>query len=88
MYTLSALSVIKKIGMHYFDFFIWRVFHSVLSYGICFLLLKVFPTETAVFSNLADITAKPISVNTALSVLMILGCAVIILDIESRKRKI
>lgn len=84
----QLLSVIKKIGMHYFDFFIWRVFHSVLSYGICFLLLKVFPTETAVFSNLADITAKPISVNTALSVLMILGCAVIILDIESRKRKI
>ncbi len=52
------------------------------------LLLKVFPTETAVFQIFADITAKPISVNTALSVLMILGCAVIILDIESRKRKI
>lgn len=84
----QLLSIIKKIGMHYFDFFIWRIFHSVLSYCICLLLLKMFPAETAVFSNFADITAKPISVNTALSVLMILGCAVIILDIESKKRKI
>ena len=84
----QLLSIIKKIGMHYFDFFIWRVVHAVTAYGVCFLLLKIFPTETAVFSNFADITAEPISVNTALSVLMILGCAVIILDIESRKRKI
>lgn len=84
----QLLSIIKKIGMGYFDFFIWRVIHAVVSYGVCFLLLKVFPTETAVFSNFSDITAEPISVNTALSVLMILGCAVIILDIESKKRKI
>ena len=84
----QLLSIIKKIGMQYFDFFIWRVFHAVLSYGICFLLLKIFPTELPVFSNFSNITTEIISVNTALSVLMIMGCGVIILDIESRKRKI
>lgn len=84
----QLLSIIKKAGMNYFDFFIWRVIHSVTAYGVCILLLKIFPSEAAVFSNFADITAEPISVNTALSVLMIIGCAVIILDIESRKRKI
>lgn len=84
----QLLSVIKNIGMNYFDFFIWRVIHAVLSYGVCFVILKIFPTELAVFSNFTDITAEPISVNTALSVLMIMGCAVIVLDIESRKRKI
>lgn len=84
----QLLSVIKKVGMRYFDFFIWRLVHAVSSYGICFLILKIFPTEIAVFSNFADLTAEPISVNTALSVLMIMGCAVIVLDIESKKRKI
>ncbi|MDE5996380.1 MAG: hypothetical protein K2G56_05620, partial [Eubacterium sp.] len=84
----QLLSIIKKVGMRYFDFFIWRIVHAVVSYGVCFLLLKVFPSEAEVFSNFADITAEAISVNAALSVLMILGCAVIILDIESRKRKI
>lgn len=84
----QLLSIIKKVGMNYFDFFVWRIIHSLISYGICFLLLQAFPSEAAVFSNLADVTAEPISVNSALSVLMILGCAVIILDIESRKRKI
>ena len=84
----QLLSIIKKIGMQYFDFFIWRVFHAVSSYGICFLLLKIFPTELAVFSNFSNVTTEIISVNTALSVLMIMGCGVIILDIESRKRKI
>lgn len=84
---LQLLSVIKKIGMRYFDFFIWRIVHSLLSYGICSVFLKLFPPETAVFSNSADSIAAPFSVNLSLSVLMAIGCAVIVLDIESRKRK-
>ena len=84
----QLLSVIKKVGMRYFDFFIWRVVHAVCAYMVCSLLLRIFPTETAVFSNFSDITAEPVSISAALSVLMIMSCAVIVLDIESKKRKI
>ncbi len=83
----QLFSIIKRIGMRYFDFFIWRVIHAILSYVICLLLLKIFPTEIPVFSNSAQSVAVPFSVNLTLSVLMILGCAVIVLDIESKKRK-
>ncbi len=83
----QLFSIIKCIGMRYFDFFIWRVIHAILSYIICLLLLKVFPTEIPVFSNSAQSVVVPFSVNLTLSVLMILGCAVIVLDIESKKRK-
>lgn len=83
----QLFSIIKRIGMHYLDFFIWRIIHAVISYFVCLLLLKIFPVETAVFSNSAESIAVPFSVNITLSVLMIIGCAVIVLDIESRKRK-
>lgn len=83
----QLFSVIKKIGMRYFDFFIWRVAHSVLSYAVCYVLVRMFPEGSAVFSNSAENIAVPFSVNLTLSVLMIFGCAVIVLDIESRKRK-
>lgn len=83
----QLLSIIKKINMSYFEFFVWRILHAVLSYGTCCLLLKLFPTDISVFSNSAGSVAVPYSLNLTLSALMILGCAVIILDIESKRRK-
>lgn len=83
----QLLSIIKKIGMSYFEFFVWRIIHGLFSYGVCFLLLQIFPTEITVFSNSAQSIAVPFSLNLTLSALMIIGCAVIVLDIESKKRK-
>ncbi len=83
----QLFSIIKKAGMRYAEFFLWRVLHSAFSYALCSLLVKIFPAGTAVFSNSAESIAVPFSVNLTLSVLMMIGCAVIVLDIESRKRK-
>ncbi|MCH5316782.1 MAG: hypothetical protein J1E05_02290 [Eubacterium sp.] len=83
----QLLSIIKKLKMSYFEFFAWRILHALFSYGVCFLLLQVFPTEISVFSNSAQSVAVPFSLNLTLSALMIIGCAVIVLDIESKKRK-
>ena len=83
----QLLSIIKKIGMRYFEFFAWRILHALISYGVCRLLLKIFPSEISVFSNSAQSVAVPFSLNLTLSVLMIIGCAVIVLDIESKRRK-
>lgn len=83
----QLISIIKKIEMRYFEFFIWRIAHALISYGMCRLLLMIFPTEISVFSNSAQSIAVPFSLNLTLSVLMIMGCAVIVLDIESKRRK-
>lgn len=83
----QLFSVIKKIGMRYSDFFLWRIIHAAVSYTMCRIILKIVPADTAVFSNASESVAVPFSVNLTLSVLMMIGCAVIVLDIESKKRK-
>ncbi len=83
----QLFSIIKKIGMSYFDFFLWRIIHALLSAALCLLLTKLFPGAAQVFSNLSNSTAAPYSVNFALSALMIFGCAVLVLDIDGKRKK-
>lgn len=84
---LQIFSIIREVGMKYADFLLWRVINGVLSCLVCMLLLKIFPNANAVFSNVSDSIIRPTSVNAALSVLMLLGSAVLIFDLENRKRK-
>lgn len=84
---LQLFSIIKNFKMKYYDFLLWRILGAAFSYGICTALLKAFPIETAVFSNYSESIIRFTSVNATLSVLMTLGCAVLIFDLENRKRK-
>lgn len=84
---LQIFGMIKEVGMKYADFLLWRMINGVLSAIICALLIKIFPDASAVFSNYSDSIIRPTSVNAALSVLMLLGSAVLIFDLENRKRK-
>lgn len=83
----QLFTIIKKVDMKYSDFLFWRLTHAVLSYFIAFILLKIFPIQLAVFSNVSEIVSEVSYINPTLSTLMILGCAVIILDIEGRMKK-
>ena len=74
--------------MKYYDFFISRVISALLSYCITKLILTVFPIEIQVFSNASENIAVFSSVNLALSVLLIIGCFVLVLDVNSKKRAI
>lgn len=80
----QLLGIIKKVGMRLWDFFIFRIIGAVISYIICKIILKIIPVELAVFANSA-VPVELSSVNIALSVIMILGCFVIILDINSKR---
>lgn len=60
----------------------------MLSYMICTLLLQIFPQEKAVFSNFSDGIVRATSINASLSVLMLLGSAVLIFDLENRKKRL
>lgn len=83
----QLLTIIKKVGMKYYDFLFWRISHAVLSCFVCKIILYFFPIQLAVFSNVSQIVSEVSYINPTLSILMILGCAVIIFDIEGKKKK-
>lgn len=85
---MQLLPVIMKCGMKYYDFLISRIISALLSYCITKLILMVFPIETQVFSNASENIAVFSSVNLALSALLIIGCFVLVLDVNSKKRAI
>ncbi|MDE6470523.1 MAG: hypothetical protein K2L19_05835 [Eubacterium sp.] len=85
----QLLPIISNIKMKYYDFLFFRIFAGLLSYCTTKLLLIVIPIEISVFSNASISTIPQISsVNMALSILMIIGCFVIIADISSKKKLI
>lgn len=84
---LQLFTIIKEAGMRYADFLLWRGINGVISSAVCAAILQIFPEDSAVFSNYSQTIVRPTSVNAALSILMLLGCAVLILDLENRKRK-
>lgn len=82
----QILPIIARAKMNYADFFIFRVISALLSYCITKIALLIFPIDVSVFSNADSVTTQAYSVNIALSILMIIGSGVIILDISSKKK--
>ena len=82
----QLLSVITRTKMKYYDFLFFRILGGLLSYCITKLLLLLIPIDVTVFSNTSIGVVQFSSVNIALSVLMIIGCFVIIMDISSKKK--
>lgn len=82
----QIFNLLKKMNVKYFVFFAFRIISAFLSYCFCKALLWIFPVELAVFSAFSQ-EVKFSSVNVPLSFLMILGCFIIVLDVNSRKSK-
>lgn len=80
----QLFSVMRKIGIKLWDFIFFRAIGAAISYCVCRLLLLAFPVELPVFSNSAT-PVEMFSVNVPLSLLMVIGCFVIILDIRSKR---
>ena len=80
----SIVGVPDEFKMKYFDFLLFRLLSAGLSYLVTQVLLVLFPVDLSVFSN-GSTPVELSSVNIGLSVLMILGCFVSILDISSRR---
>lgn len=85
---MQLLPIILKCGMKYGDFLLSRTVSALLSYCITKLILIAMPIENQVFSNTSGSVGAFSSVNLALSALLIAGCFVLVLDINSRKRAI
>ncbi len=83
---MQLLPIILKCKMKYSHFLMSRFVSALLSYCITKLLLLIFPLANDVFSNSDSRVAVFSSVNVALSFLMIAGCFVLVLDLNSKKR--
>lgn len=82
----QLIGIINDFGMKYVRFLLYRFANAVLSFGIMRALCLCFPETVSVFSNATTpMTLQFAQVNTGLSIIMVLGCAVLILDIEGRK---
>lgn len=84
----QLIPIIISAKMKYIDFLFFRVLSALLSFAVSKLLLIIFPTPQMVFASGADKLVNLFSVNVTLSVLMIIGCFVLILDISSHKNKL
>lgn len=82
---LQISGVLIKFKMSYFEFLLFRLISSVLSYFVMKLLLYFFPVDLSVFAN-ASTPVRLSSVNVTLSVLLVAGCFVSVLDLNSRRK--
>lgn len=84
----QLISIINSFNMQYFDFFIYRLLNALLSFVLMKGYLLLYPQQKDVFSNLSSVTIEATQVNFGFGIIMVLGCAVIILDVEGRKYKL
>lgn len=84
----QLLGIIKKVNMSYFDFFIHRLAGGLLSYFPGKLYATLFSPNEEVFSNISNITPKASEINNGLSVMLLVSCVIIIIDLNSKKSKL
>ncbi len=83
----QVLSYLKKVGMKYYIFLLSRIGCGVLSGGICYLLLQIFPVEIDVFGGENKVFATSFSISAPAFFVFIFMCIIMIFDID-RKRKV
>lgn len=81
----QIIGILKQIDMSYPTFLLYRIGGAVLAFFITKGYLLLFPNEESVFSNLSTPTLQVTQINTGFGIIMIIGCAVLIYDIENRK---
>ena len=84
---LQLSSVMRKLGLKYMEFLVFRALGGIISYFVMKLLLLLFPTSIDVFAPV-NAPIKFSSVNVTLSVLLIIGCFVSVLDLDGKKKKV
>lgn len=85
----QIIGELKKMKIKYSVFLLSRIAGAGISYAITKLYMELFAHSEAVFSNISThIAPKTVQVNQVLSLIMVLGCAVAVFDIENKKLKL
>lgn len=82
------MQIAQHLNGAYFDFLIFRIINALLSFVIMRILLFISPIEESVFSNQSVITVELSGANAGFGIIMVIGCAVLIIDIENQKLKL
>ncbi len=85
---LQLFGILRKMRINYLNFLTGRISCAVISFLYFKLYCILFPESDAVFSNISSPVHSFSSGGLALSTVMIIGCAVLIFDIENRKIKL
>lgn len=84
----QLFSALKKMEIKYIYFLAGRLSCALLSYLYFKIYSFIFPESDTVFNNINSPSHGFSSGGITLSMLMIIGCAVIVFDIENRKIKL
>lgn len=84
----QLFSIIKKVNMSYFDFFIHRLAGGLLAYFPGKLYTLWFAPNEEVFANISHVTPKISEINGSLSLMLLASCIVIVVDLNNKKSKL
>lgn len=84
----QIFDVIKQAKMNYFDFLLHRIIGAMLTYFLGKIAMVLFPQDISVFSNTTIKTVNLGQQNNLLSVVLLVGCVVLICDIKNRKSEL
>ena len=82
----QVMESVRKAGAKLSVFFAFRVVHAALAAVICSVLLKVFPIEVNVFSNVTAVAATGFSYSVPATVALMCLCAVFVIDLDRSKK--
>lgn len=84
----QIFGIIKEFNMKYLDLFLSRLISSIISYFLGKAYTIFFPNEAEVFSNISQAIPQANSLNSKLSIVLLLSCIVIVLDVNNKKSKL
>lgn len=84
----QLFGLLRKMKVKYKTFLISRIEGAIISFFLYKLYALIFPEANSVFNNISSPARSFSSGALTLSILMIIGCAVVIFDIENRKLKL
>ena len=83
---LQLMPCISLCGLKYKHFAVARIFNGVVSMVISFVLFRIFPCETSVFSNAGEIVPGTVSVSVPATAGLLFLSALIILDLAPKRK--
>ena len=85
---MQLLPFLTDMKIKYLPFLSGRLICAAVSFIYCKLICAAFPESSAVFNNISDATDALSSGGASFSVLMVIGCAVIVFELENKKIKL
>ncbi len=83
---LQLMTCISACKLKYKHFAVARIFNGVVGMGISWLLFRIFPCETAVFSNAGEILPRTVSISVPATAGLLFLSALVILDLAPKRK--